>query len=531
MVAALVSSFVTTKAIQTLNHGSSLASPRRILGLLFASTILWIIPSSLGAVAAAVGHAQAASYEFLLGGFLSWTFELVVINGVFLTSTSRSLIASASHPAIVMLSVLVIAHSSESPYTLIFGPLILLSGVVFLLLLKRLKTRNNISSLRLLHAFLATWVVREPGELEACFSQYAEEKPIKTQVMLAKTQTRSLCLVVPGVHPGPFSPVGSYNISELIYRALHSDNVLPIVLHGTGGHERNTPTNELASQYANTVQGFIASLQVRQGLKIRGPLLSKLGVTNVTVLAIGNEIAAFLSTAPFISDDIDPATIADATEIASELGHEITIVDAHNSIGGENHAQEPLTKADWRKLIDDLFALPENEFKLGFANSSEIGFKHGADISDGGISVTIFATDETQSVLVTADSNNAVSGLREKIADAVEKLGFRFIELCTSDTHVFAARSLTDRGYFSLGEATKIEEIIGAVQTLTLTASRTAAECDIIIEKLITQTPLIGQESLDDFATLTAKATSLGKSYYKVIIPMAILFTLITLFY
>jgi putative membrane protein len=89
---------------------------------------------------------------------------------------------------------------------------------------------------------------------------YAKIEPVQTGVIIARTGTKNLSIVVPGIHPGPFAPVGSYNLSELIYRALRSTNTTPVVLHGTGGHERNVPTNELAAKHAQLVSQLVASL-------------------------------------------------------------------------------------------------------------------------------------------------------------------------------------------------------------------------------------------------------------------------------
>jgi putative membrane protein len=338
-------------------------------------------------------------------------------------------------------------------------------------------------------------------------------------------------MVIPGVHPGPFSPVGSYNLSELIYRILHSDTRTQIVLHGTGGHERNTPTNELASKYAGLIREFVSSLEVTAAGRMKGPLHSKVGNTNITTMLFGKEVVAMLSSAPFVSEDLDPTAIVDATRAASELGLELSIADAHNSIGGESQNQTTITMDDWRQILSNTLAMPENSLSLGFAHSDEIDFRHGLDVSEGGIGVILFSAGDSRSVLITSDSNNAVPGLRQKVADAVEKMGFKFIELCTSDTHAFAARNLTHRGYFALGEDTKADEIVSAIDKLARKAEGRVASCTIRAASFKTEIPLIGHESLDDFAALTSRAVSLAKSYAEIVVPVVLLLVVITLFY
>ena len=527
--ATFASALLVTRLVPTLTANRSIASTRRVLSLFFISTLIWILSSTIGVITTFVNHSQAGANEFVFGAFLVWAFELAVINGAFLASTVKSVVLAAIHPLLVMLTVTGYNHAYAYPIG--FGLLVLASTVVFLSRLKHIRTENGITSLRLLQAFLKTWVEHEPSELEQCFLTYAKTRSVQTEVIVAKTGTRELSLIIPGIHPGPFSPVGSYNLSELIYRTLHSHSTLPIVLHGTGGHERNTPTNDLASKYAHLIQQFDNSLEVTARGQMKGPLHSKIGITNVTTMILGKAVIAILSSAPFVSEDLDPATIIDATRAASELGLELSIVDAHNSIDGETQNQAAITKEDWRLILSNTSALPERALSLGFAHSAEIDFKHGLDISEGGIGVVVFSTDDSQSVLITADSNNAVSGLRQKAADAVEKMGFRFIELCTSDTHAFAARNLTDRGYFALGEDTKTDDIVSTIGALAQKAEERVAPCTTTAASFTTEIPLIGQESLDDFAALTSRAVSLAKSYAEIVAPAILLFLVITLFY
>jgi predicted neutral ceramidase superfamily lipid hydrolase len=176
-------------------------------------------------------------------------------------------------------------------------------------------------------------------------------------------------------------------------------------------------------------------------------------------------------------------------------------------------------------------SIEDKPLALGFAQAAGADFNHGRDISEGGISVILLSTGDWEGVLVTADSNNAISGLRDKLASTVEETGLEFIELCTSDTHAFAARNLTERGYFALGEDTKVTDITETVKDLASKAKASAAPCSISISRLETTTPLIGRESLDDFATLTSNAVSIAKTYAEVVVPTIVLLISIILFY
>lgn len=498
--------------------------------MLIVATAIWIIPVLVGSLASVLLGSQTAFNEFVFGAFLAWTFELVVINGVFLRSTPGSVILAAVHP-LLLLTIFTYVHPHLFLVPAALGAIVLILAIAFLLKLKTLKTKNGVTSLALLNAFLKTWVVREPTELESYFLTYARKEPVRTEILLFKTEQGRTALVLPGIHPGPFSPVGSYNVSELIYRTVRDQHITVVVLHGIGGHERNTPTNQLASRYAQEIKRFIDAKDPTEKGAMKGPLRSKVDITNITTLCFGNSVVAMISNAPYLSDDLDPASVTSATEAASEIGIQLSLVDAHNCVNGEQRTPRAITKEDWKDILKRTVSLKSNELSFGFAHSEEIEFKHGLDISEGGIGVAIFSSAGSKNLLVTADSNNAVSGLHERIAYAIRNMGFGFIELCTSDTHNFAARNLTDRGYFALGEGTKPEDIISAIEKLARIADGRIAPCTTSASGFVSDIPLIGHESLDDFAGLTRNTASFAKAYVKAMIPISLLLLAITLFY
>lgn len=507
----------------------SIISARRFFGLQFASTCVWLVPL-LVSIPFSLFLKDAPINEFVFGAFLGWGFELVIINGAFVRSTAGSLVLSGIHPVPILLIVLA-ATSQNETYSMITGVIVLVMMLVFLARIDAVKSKNGVSSLRILRAFLKTWVEHEPDELETYFSGYAKTDSVITDLIVAENDKNRVVLVLPGIHPGPFSPVGSYNLSELIYRDLKTSKTFPVVLHGTGGHERNVPANKIASDYAAQLSQFVDSQPQGKSVQIRGPLRSKVGITSITTLALGTDVLIFVSNSPYRSDDLDPSAIADTSAAAAGLGLRVMVVDAHNSVDGTVGEQKQIPKDEWTRILDDTLQLKENRFNIGAANSQEVEFKHGADISDGGVSVVVFATPDAKWALVAADSNNAKSGLKERVETALHSRGVNLLELCTSDTHKLAARGLTNRGYRALGEDTDPESLIRCVEELVKLAESRLAAYNLEVTSFQSNVPLIGMQSLDDFASLTNSAISLSKRYTKMILPVILVLLTITLFY
>jgi putative membrane protein len=514
--AIFASSGLITFIIRAVDS-DSIVSLRRTFGLTLASNLVWVVLFSFGSLLSwLMRNPQPSLNEFVLGAFFAWSFELLVINGAFLSSTTYSMLIAAIQPAITLLltSILVIHLSSAVVDAVALGLVILAITTGFLLKFKTFKTEGvGINSLQTFQSFLKSWVSQKPAGLENFFTQYSKDELVTTRTILASAADR-VALVLPGVHPGPFFPVGSYNLSELIYHELRKYEITPMVLHGVGGHERNLPTNELAKRYAASVAAAVASpLNGPQAQTMRGPVRSKLGPTAVTGIGFGDQLIAFLSNAPFNTDDLEPAMIDGAVSAARELGVDLMLVDSHNSIGGENAEQPKIAMDDWTRAFSEIKGNPEEKFEIGVAHSSELQFEQRSDISDGGITVLVFKKPASIHALVTADSNNAVVGLRQTVIDQLKNEGVNLIELCTSDTHKSAARYMTSRGYQALGEESDVDTLVATIKKLERLAEERLSQGTVTAITSQLTLPLIGDKSLNDFAILTKETLSFTKSY------------------
>ncbi|HEV2389530.1 MAG TPA: DUF2070 family protein [Nitrososphaerales archaeon] len=529
-IVIFAASGVVTYVIKALDP-DSIVSLRRMFGLTLASNLLWTIPLAVGSTLSWIQkNHQPSLNEFVLGTFLAWSFGLLVINGAFVSSTAQSFCVAAIQPAMTLLAAaaFIIKPNSSVIYSIVLGAIILAITTAFLLKFKTFKTRGvGISSLQTFQSFLKSWVTQKPADLESYFTSYSHDEPVVTRIVLATAEER-VALVLPGVHPGPFFPVGSYNVSELIFHALRKDGITPMVLHGVGGHERNLPTNELAKEYAAAIANAVSSPGFgKNAERMRGPSRLQLGPTRVTTLGFGSQVVAFLSNAPYNTDDLEPGIIDEAVSAAKDLGVELMLVDAHNSIGGEN-CEQP--KVDWPRIFSAIRGSPEEEFEIGMAHSSELQFEYGSDISDGGITALVFRTQKSVQALITSDSNNAVVGLRQMVIDELKKENVDLIELCTSDTHNSAARSLTNRGYHALGEDSDRAALVAAIKKLEKLAEGRLARGEVTTITSQLTLPLIGDKSIDDFATLTKEALSFAKAYASAALASALVICSLALF-
>ena len=176
-----------------------------------------------------------------------------MVNGAFISSTVQSLCIAAIQPAITLLlaSTFIIHVNSAVVYATVLGFVILGITTTFLLKFKTFKTEGvGINSLQTFQSFLKSWVSHKPANLENYFTQYSQDEPVTTRIILASAAEK-VALVLPGVHPGPFFPVGSYDLSELVYHELQEGQCLPDGL-ARRGRAREEPSDQRARK---TVRG------------------------------------------------------------------------------------------------------------------------------------------------------------------------------------------------------------------------------------------------------------------------------------
>ena len=525
---AAVLSTAAVAGVLRLADRRSIASFRRTLALVLAGGVLWIILVLIGAVYAWAVRSQGPLTNVLLyGAFVSAGLEYLVINGVFTRNSGLSLGLAAIHPA----STLLVVRYAE--LTAHFDPVALVSGVVslgvifaFPFFLKRAKTSHGYDALRLFQAFMKTWTAGDASDLEGIIADHSEEVEVNTKVLRFRTGAGDTILVLPGVHPGPFHPVGSYDLPGVVSRELH-DLGHTMTLHRPGGHERNLATRVDTQKYASEVKGLANSIR-SGGSLLRGPISSRIGKATVSASSFSDDMLLTMSFAPLGSDDLDVGVEEDLARQASSDGFDLSVVDAHNSI--DHELEIPETKdPQWRQLFDGARRSAPAAFDAAYAHSNEVGFTGRGDITENGVALFMLRSGGRKSALVLADSNNAVPALRAQVAAALESAGYALIELCTSDSHNLAARGLTvERGYEALGEATPPASISELAVKLAKVADSRLAPAEYGSAKKTTKVRVFGSKALEEFAAITQSTSKLAGNYFRFSVAVVAAFLLLS---
>jgi putative membrane protein len=532
LVVFVLSAFAISRALGITDR-KTIATFRRILALLMAGEILWLVIAVVGAAFTwTSGSAYPLTNALLFGAFVCAGFEFLVINGAFEKNAPLSFILAVIHPTSTVLVVRVPELTNHLDLVAVTGGIIALGLIVaFPLLLRRRKTSLGHDALSLFQAFMKTWTTGESEMLEGVIAAHSEVVEVTTKVLRVRTKTGDTFLVLPGVHPGPFHPVGSYDLPGVISRAFKELGPT-MTLHRPGGHERNLATRAETLEYARNVAELAQSVVPSESQAVlRGPVHAMVGKATVSASAFADDMIMTVSFAPLGSDDIDAKVESELARPASESGFELSIVDAHNSI--DPNLQSPATDdRGWRQLFEATRISKSERLSAAYSHSNEIGFTGHGDLTENGMGLFMVQTGASKSVLILADANNSVPALHSEVAKALQPAGYDLIEFCTSDSHNLAARGLTvERGYEALGEATPLASIVDAVVKMASLAESRLAPAEYGSAQMKSSVRVFGSKALEEFASMTQSSSKFSKNYFRFVTPTTVALLLLSVFF
>ncbi len=512
---AIVLASTLVAALLRLVDVDTIATFRRTTAILFAGGVLWVISVAVGSAAShLVGSGQPLANAVVFGAFVAAGFEFIVIDGAFEGNSFLSAALAVLHPTLV-LGALWLAGVLASPnvYSLPLGAAAFIVLALFPLMLKQRSTSRGQNTVQLFQAFLKTWTMGRPAKLETIIADHSETIEVSTKILKFSQNGKDFFVILPGVHPGPFHPVGSYNLTGLIFQEFGGS---VLTLHRPGGHERNITTNQETKTYVEGIHEYALGIPTSDAPKAHGPVTSRIGTATVTATTIQRDTLLTISFAPLGSEDLETATEDELARLGRQQGLDVSVVDAHNSIEPKPELVDTGSPG-WAALLSGVSKSGAGDFVVGYANSSETGFGTRQDITVGGIGVLVLKTGGTKWVLVLADANNAEPTLRGVVAEALESAGYRLLELCTSDSHNLAARGMTvTRGYFAIGEITPPKEIAELLTRLARLSESRIGPCEYGSGTLVSKVRVFGADILDEFEELTRSSSEFAKRYFKI---------------
>jgi putative membrane protein len=530
-------------------HARKVATFRRLASLSILSNAFWLVLSIVGLVVSLITHDVTRLFSLvILGFFFAVGFRALIIGSLFYPKPRDALPLAFVQPILLFGPAAFSPRTfgirfftrSIDPATAIIGGIVALIAIEFYIAsIDKIKV-GTYKPFDLLQAFLNAWAAEDATNLERILETTSRETKVSSQILELEVASQSASsenrfgatIVVPGIHPGPFYPIGSSNIPADIFRGLGASNNFPMTVHSMSDHDLNLSSKKQVERYVKSLKQDRRLMDA--GSTMSEPVVVKQGKATVNAIAFGKSALLTVTQAPYGMEDF-PSEVRREIEnySLSQAGFSnVLVVDTHNSEGekpNETECEDAVSAA--KRALNQLAKANQAEFEAGISHSSELDEKMEQDIGPAGIGFILFQRKgevQNKFSLVIVDANNAVIGFREKALELFEsKRNSKIIEISTSDTHVTAAKTSEAKGYLALGDVITPEKFVSILVSLQDRAEGKIAPCRYSSYVVDSEVKTIGGEVLSNFSGLVDSASSGAKNGAQILGAIAFLITII----
>lgn len=327
------------------------------------------------------------------------------------------------------------------------------TALMLILILDKLLWIKGISIWNYLSAVLAVLLDGRRDWLEKIAESFDEKTEIQVKILYFRDSGAikpNLAVLIPTFHPGPFRNFGSSKLIYEIAEMLRSRGVDAIIFKGPSNHERNIITTEDCKKITYGIVKAVDELRedvYRSSTSYPKELVN--GDAKGLLISVGGSKLIFLTRHPKGMEDIPPS-------ILEKVGDDSLItIDAHNSFSDDVKDLDDKGIEEFLKVLERALteSLEENSpLLLGYSRSAIERFSREDGIGDLGISVLVLGHENVLTAIASLDGNNCLPEVRDAIVEELRSLGFKAVEVVTTDTHIVNGLKLGGRGYHPLGE-------------------------------------------------------------------------------
>lgn len=478
------------------------------------ANVFWSLTVLLG-VASDFVFSKSPSTDYVIAGMLlAVGFRIGLFISVIGASTVRGVLVAFIQPLILFFAFIppssynLIATQSYAGF--LFGAVLLIIGIVWTIMADRAGRPSVKSTFGLLRAFLIAWSDNRVDMIEELIESRARDNIITTKVIRFQFAANQAAIVLPDVHPGPFSMVGGSNLPYVLYERFSKR---ALVMHSVSDHSLNIPSKKELEKYVKDV-GQMTTITER-GSTCSTPVQVRINNSTSTGIAFGNSAIVMLSLAPAGMEDIPRSVSTELESFGSAIGFsDVLVVDCHNAMGRHvNDSDKNDLIATAKQCLNQLKKQPQKHFKIGFASLDDIGHKMEPteELGQGGLAVLVIGIDNKNYAIGWADSNNMENTVRDHIVSKING-NATMLEICSSDTHSTSGKR-TREGYFALGTTTNPDKIAKVYVELCSRAIEMAAGSAFELASAHSAIKVMGREQFEDYSSALDRSVYVTKVF------------------
>ena len=420
--------------------------------------VLWLITIVGGIIGSTILSKELSVFYVAVGMYIFASFRIGIMTTTLGISLKKSCVLCFVQPLAMFLLLIPI-----DMWSVLYDIQSLAFGIVFLVIAGAWSYLTNRTGLpviksthKLLQAYLQSVSRNDPRDMESIILETSKPSNVTTSQIRFYTgdEENDFRMVLPDIHPGPFSPVGGSDIPYQIYKTMNSS---AMVLHSVSDHSLNLPSQQDVQSYLDDLSKSSVSTK---GLTCTEPVTVQLNKARVVGIRLDKAAILLLSLSPHGMEDVPLYIKTEIEQVAKNRNFDsILVVDSHNAMGGkisQEDSQDMITAA--KNALDILVTKTNFPLKYGYANSKSMNIQ-ADDLAGGGIGMLCLAFDQKKYFLCWADANNMENGVREKIVAHLQNNGCNLVEMFTSDTHFTTMGVRNSNGYYQLGIVTESKRL------------------------------------------------------------------------
>jgi len=420
--------------------------------------VLWLITIVGGIIGSTILSKELSVFYVAVGMYIFASFRIGIMTTTLGISLKKSCVLCFVQPLAIFLLLIPI-----DMWSILYDVQSLAFGIVFLIIAGAWSYLTNRTGLpviksthKLLQAYLQSVSRNDPRDMESIILETSKPSNVTTSQIRFYTgdEENDFRMVLPDIHPGPFSPVGGSDIPHQIYKTMNSS---AMVLHSVSDHSLNLPSQQDVQSYLDDLSKSSISTK---GLTCTEPVTVQLNKARVVGMRLDKAAILLLSLSPHGMEDVPLYIKTEIEQVAKNRNFDsVLVVDSHNAMGGkisQEDSQDMITAA--KNALDILVTKTNFPLKYGYANSKSMNIQ-ADDLAGGGIGMLCLAFDQKKYFLCWADANNMENGVREKIVAHLQNNGCNLVEMFTSDTHFTTMGVRNSNGYYQLGIVTESERL------------------------------------------------------------------------
>lgn len=474
--------------------------------------MLWTVTLLMGILSSMVLSKEIQLYFITFGLLLFASFRI----GIYTTTLGASLKKAWAICFIQPLAMYFVLIPQDMWISILSEPIGLGYGISFMIIASIwsvLTDRAGRPGMESTHRTIQAYLASQGNDFEDA-EELMEQRSSETKVSTEQIKfsigngQKEFRMVLPGIHPGPYHPVGGSNIPYLIYKNLSSS---AMIMHSISDHALNLPSR-------NEVEKFLKNLEKstvkEEGMKCTEPVTVQINKARVTGLLFGNNPLLFLSLSPHGMEDLPSYMKTEIVQYANNRNYSRTmIVDCHNAMGEEISKEdgEDMLKAA-KSCLDTLITKDSFPIEFGYANTDDMDV-WTEDLGMGGLGIICFKLNNKKYFLGWADSNNMENGIREKIIDIFAKRDYQLLEICTSDTHYAPVKARNRNGYYQLGLITSAEKLAKWFLEIAKSAENNMSSAKFEILENESNVKVMGQGIYEDYSKALDNSLKITKGF------------------